>query len=274
MEGYWFLVSVLPYRVCPNIKDTSDSLAEIFYLDSYLRILDFSKPIGSSEKIIDIDTDNITTAIRLPDNIPRLDGGTLFISDGVMHMLPGRHGFNNTVDANGNILNITTYRVDLPNKVWDFDLESQKWDVHASEIGDQAQWAVFAFDTRNQVGWYYGGVIRRAKYYNGTEMLDFTSVTSQKALQDLYCLDRGKNTPRKVDADSSFVGYVREGALVYIEGAGEAGILVLIGGATGIYDGDEPLVSTVDQINKPCTSTAVRLIFFYRGQCKQCMYLI
>ena len=216
--------------------------------------MDFSKPIGSSKNSIDISTDNITTAVRLPDNIPRLEGGTLFISDGVMHMLPGAHVLNNSVDANGNILNTTTYRVNLTNRVWDFHLESQKWGVHVSEIEDQPGWAAATFDTRNQVGWYYGGHIFAAQYYNGTVLMNSTSNGPDRVLRDLYRLDRGQHTPIKVEADSSIVGVMNGGELVYIEGAGEAGILVLIGGATGVYVKDLGMVSMVDQIIKPYTS--------------------
>ena len=167
-------------------------------------------------------------------------------------MLPGRNGQYEIADANGNVLNATTYRVNLINKVWDFDLESQEWSVHVSGIEDQSQYAVVATDAEKQFGWYYGGVVMPDTYYNGTELVDLIPNGSPRALKNLYHLDRGKNTPRKVDADSSFVGFVNEGELVYIEGAGAAGILVLIGGFGGVNSGDPPLVSIVDQISKSC----------------------
>ena len=174
--------------------------------------MDFSEPVDSGTDSIDISTDKITTAIRLPDNVPRLYSGVLWISDGVMHMLPGYYPYgNNTPDEDGNIINITTFP-DLTNEVWNFDLKSQKWDVHASGVEKNPGFPAIAFDTKTQVGWYYGG------YHNST------------GLQDLYRLDRGKENPMKVETDSSLVGAVSRGRLIYIEGAGEAGILVLLGG--------------------------------------------
>ena len=56
--------------------------------------MDFSKPVNSSQNNIDISTNNITTAIRLPVHI---NDGALFISDGVMHLLPG--GYNDTTNS-------------------------------------------------------------------------------------------------------------------------------------------------------------------------------
>ena len=169
----------------------------------------------------------------MPDDVPRLQGATLFISDGVMHMLPGGHELFDIADVYGNVLNTTTYQVSLVNRVWDFDLKTQQWSVHDSGIQDGAQNAAVAFDVKNQAGWYYGG------YYLDNLNSTVDSQYSMKPtvvgppieyLQDLRRLDKGKDTPITVETDSSIVGNVTEGELIYIGGAGEAGILVLIGG--------------------------------------------
>ena len=102
-------------------------------------------------------------------------------------------------------------------------------DVQDLGTRDQAQGASIAFDTEKQVGWYYGGI---EHIYHG----DF------RYSQDLYRLDRGKGTPTKVDVNSSSVGAVVGGELVYLKNIGEAGILVLIGGATDL----QIMVSMVD----------------------------
>ena len=60
-------------------------------------------------------------------------------------------------------------------------------------------------------------------------VLDFENV-SRAGSQDLYRLDKGKGTPIIVDTNSSIVGNVTGGELIYIGGAGEAGVLVLMGG--------------------------------------------
>ena len=216
---------------------------ELFHLDSYLRILDFSKPDNSSTNIIDISTDNITTAIRLPDNVPRLEGATLFISDGVMYMLPGKHAYYNIADADGNLLTTTSYRTNLTSKVWSFDLKSRMWDVLDSGTGDRPQYAVVASDAQKQVAWYYGGYDYPDKYYNGGVLV--ASNGSTRALQDLYQVERGKGTPTKVEMHS-LIGNVGDGALVYVEGIGEAGVLVLLGGNSGTQEIE--LVSIVDQL--------------------------
>ena len=176
--------------------------------------MDFSKPFNSSQNRIDISTDNITTAIRLPISTYIYEG-TLFISDGVMHMILGEY-------LDGKI-----------TKVWNFNLKTQKLDAQDSGFQYQPVGAAIAFDTEKQVGWYYGG------------MIDYAGAISYS--QDLYRLDRGKGTPTKVDVNSSSVGAVLGGELVYLENIGEAGILVLIGGATGLQ-----MVSMVDLINKVC----------------------
>ena len=169
--------------------------------------MDFSKPVNSSQYSIDISTDNITTAIRLPVHI---NDGALFISDGLMHLLPG--GYNDTTNST--------------NMVWNFNLKTQKLDVQYSGIQSQASGAAIAFDIEKQVGWYYGGI---EDIYDG----DF------RYPQDLYRLDRGKGTLTKVDVNSSFVGAVAGGELVYLKNIGEAGI---IGGETDL----QIMVSMVD----------------------------
>lgn len=195
--------------------------------------------MDSSKNIIDISTDDITTAIRLPDNIPRLYAGALFASDGVLHMLPGQMSDDTIADADGNILdagaylNSSTYRTDPCNKVWSFNLESQKWDVGVSGI-EVCLWdAAVAFDAEKQVGWYYGGW---NAYVQDPEVWT--------AFKDLYRLDKGKGAPARVETDSSSFRVVREGELVYIQGVGEAGILVLLGS-----DDENLAVSIVDKLN-------------------------
>ena len=184
-----------------NTQGTSESLAESFNLDPFIQVMDFSKPVNSSQNSIDISTDSITTAIRLPVDIGH---GVLFISDGVMHMLLGE--YNDTTNS--------TYMV------WNLDLKTQKLDVQYLGIQSEASGAAIAFDTEKQVGWYYGGIV---KLNDG----------GFRYLQDLYRLDRGKGTPTKVDVNSS-IGSVIGGELVYLKNIGEAGILVLIGGSTGL----------------------------------------
>ena len=71
-------------------------------------------------------------------------------------------------------------------------------------------------------------------------MSDMGSIYSQ----DLYRLDRGKGTPTKVKVNSSSVGDVWGGELVYIKNIGEAGVLVLIGGSTNREN--TQMVSMVD----------------------------
>ena len=175
-----------------NTQGTSESLAESFNLDPFIQVMDFSKPVSSSQNSIDISTDNITTAIRLPVDIYH---GVLFISDGVMHML-------------------LAYS---KNTVWNFNLKTQKSEVQDSGIQYQPYRAAIAFDTEKQVGWYYGG------------QMESNDVGVPKYSQDLYRLDRGKGTPTKIDVNSS-IESVAGGELVYLKNIGEAGILVLIGG--------------------------------------------
>ena len=214
-------ISGMPYK-----EGTTERLTDPFYLDSYLRIVDFSQPVDPSKNSIDISTDKITTVIRLPDNIPRVSGGTLFISAGVMHMLPGKNTFPNISDADGNILSTTAYRTNLSGKVWNFDLSSQEWEVHPSGIEDPAEEAAIAFDAEKQVGWYYGGKVSPDSFLEPS--------MSTRALHDLYRLDKGEETPIKVETKSSHIEEVVQGELVYIGGVGEAGILVLVGGEQGV----------------------------------------
>ena len=221
-------------------RDTSDSLAELFYLDSYVRITDFSKPVDPSKNSIDISTDKITMAIRLPDDVPRLERGILFVSDGVMHMLPGAHVYWQIADIYGNILNETAYRPKLANRVWHCDLKTQQWNVSDSGV-DRARGAAVAFDVEKQVGWYYGGYDAPDNFKNGTDSqtnAEDPPYASElvRSLPNLCRLDRGKRAPVKVETDSSMVEDVTDGELVYIGGVGEAGILVLIGGYMEMSD--------------------------------------
>ena len=143
-----------------NTQVTSESLAEPFNLDTYIQVMDFSKPVNSSQNSIDISTDNITTAIRLPSYI---NDGAIFISDGVMHLLP---------------------------RGWNLNLKTQKLSVQGSGIQYYVNSAAIAFDTEKQVGWYYGGIVE-------------PNAGSFRYSQDLYRLDRGKGTPTKVYVNSS-----------------------------------------------------------------------
>ena len=175
--------------------------------------MDFSKPVNSSQDSIDISTDNITTDIRLPD---AFYDGALFISDGVMHLFPG--GYNYTTNSS--------------NTVWSFNLKTQKFYVQDPGIQYNLMGAAIAFDTEKQVGWYYSetGPNDRVLSYS----------------QDLYRLDRGKGTPTKIEANSSSVGDLWGGELVYLKNIGEAGVLVLIGGST---DRDEAQMVSMVNLN-------------------------
>ena len=206
-----------------------NSSTEPFYLvDSYLRIVDFSEPVDPSKDSIDISTDRITTAIRLPDNVPRLYDGVLWISNRFLYMLPGEDFYDEkTADEYGNDITMTT--PDLKNKVWTFNLDSHAWNVQVSGLEEEynnPQLPAIAFDTKTQVLWYYGGL----------------------ASHELYRVDRGVATPIEVETDSSLVGVVSRGMLVYIESAGNAGILVLLGGIEGISHDEKQPVSMMEQI--------------------------
>lgn len=154
-----------------------------------------------------------------------------------MHMLPGTNVPWKISDAYGNILNNTLSEANFTNRVWDFDLKTQKWSVSDAGNGDQPQDAAVAYDLEKQVGWYYGGYYIPDTYSN-ENISEVTHIMSPGypppppsiSLQNLCRLDRGKGAPVKVETDSSIVGNVTAGELVYIGGAGEAGILVLIGG--------------------------------------------
>ena len=191
--------------------------------------MDFSKPVDSTKEI-DISVDNISIAIRLPDNVPRLGGASVLISDGIMHMLPGTHAYFNITDASGSLLLTTAHRTNLKNKVWNFDIESRKWDVQVSGITDLASYTAVAIDAEKQIGWYYGGWVLPDAYWNGSVEVDHNSYESAKYMQDLYRLDRGEYAPTIIGKTSPVAGNVVQGELVYIQGAGKAGILVLLGG--------------------------------------------
>ena len=210
----------------PSMQNILDTSTKLNPLDSYLRIVDFSKPFNSSKNIIDISTDEITTAIRLPDSIPRLFGGNLFISDGVMHMLPGGYTPVSTSDADGN--------ENPTNKVWNFNLESRKWDIQVSGIKDNIESSASAFDTEKQVGWYYGG-----RSFSPAQNIGWTMS------RGLYRLDKGNGAPTEAGGNSTTVGDMAGGELVYIKDVGKAGILVLIGGETDTMNA--PMVSIGDQ---------------------------
>ena len=210
--------------------------------------MDFSKPLDSSKNSIDISTDSITTAIRLPDNIPRFELGNLFISDGVVHMLPGSYSDFKIVDGYGTFLSNTTYHTNLTNRVWNFDIGSQEWSVDVSGAEGLINNAASAFDTEKQEGWYYGGNLFHGPFYNMSEVV--SNQDTERMLLDLYRLDRGKGTPIKVETEHASVGNVLAGELVYIGGAGEAGVLVLIGGISG-HDISQ-MVSIAGQINGSC----------------------
>ena len=76
---------------------------------------------------------------------------------------------------------------------------------------------------------------------------------STRALQDLYQVERGKGTPTKAEMHS-LIGNVGDGALVYVGGVGEAGILVLLGGNSGTQEIE--LVSILDQLAGRAIHTA------------------
>ena len=242
-------------QVRPIQRQGLNSLAEPCYPDSYIRIVDFSGPVDSSKDTIDISTDMITIPIRLPDDVPRVEDGVLWISDGVMHMLPGVLLVESTFDEYWDSPTTVTAVPDttplppptsssLSNKIWNFDLKTQTWDVQVSGVEDTVHPAI-AFDTKTQVGWYYGG------QRDGI------------GLQGLYRLDRWIATPIKVETDSSLVGAVAEGLLIYIGGAGKAGILVLLGGYAGATN--DEFVSMMDQIGRPFCPP-FWLILIHRGQ--------
>ena len=88
-----------------------------------------------------------------------------------MHMLPGTHALLNIADEGGNVLDTTTWRTDLTNRVWNFDLVSQKRDLGFCGKKDRPQAAAVAIDTKQQVGWYYRGQVSPDVCYVGTELV-------------------------------------------------------------------------------------------------------
>ena len=205
--------------------------------------MDFSKPVDSSKNIIDISTDNITTTLRVPPDIPILSDGTLFISDGVMHMLPGI-----IYSPNGYTEAVVVPSMGI-NQGLNFNVESKKWDIEISGMERSISRAAIAFDAEKQVGWYYGGRTSLNLYeYGGMS-------------RGLYRLDKGKGAPTRVETDPSSGGDVVEGELVYVKGIGKAGILVLIGGVVDESTSQAQLVSMVDRINNPILPFQLILFF-------------
>ena len=125
------------------------------------------------------------------DNITTAINLDIYFDDGALFISDG-------------VMHMLTFD-DTPKRVWNFDLKTHKLDVQDSGVQGLSQVGAIAFDTEKQVGWYY---------YS----------------QDLYRLNRGKGTPTRVEVNSP-VGAVWGGELVYLKNIGDAGVLVLIGGA-------------------------------------------
>ena len=134
-----------------------------------------------------------------------------------MHMLPGWNTVQNFTGVQ--------YETNLTNRVWNFDLETQEWDIQTSGIQDKAEGtsANVAFDTRKQARWYYA----------------WFEASSSESERYLYRLDRRKESPTKVDYSTQDV---MDWNHVYLENIGDAGVLVQI---TSLED-----LSTVPMVNQ------------------------
>lgn len=204
--------------------------------DSQLRILDFTKSVNLTRH------DPVTSFYRLGNDVPRIKWGNVFVANGKLRMFGGEHEYYDIMDENGDYMTDPELRPDLTNKIWTVDLETKHWEVGNSGMqSTTAGRTSVAYDEKNEVGWMYGGLVQQEQFHNGTVLQEsnpgIITVTS------LYRLDSDKPRPEKVTTEGN-PGIVQQGQMEFIEGAGEAGILVLIGGQNG--PGDNTMVRVQD----------------------------
>ena len=193
-----------------------------------MRILDFSSSVD-----IAVDGDDIISTFAVPDDqIPPRKWGNIFAEDGKLRMFGGQQEYFGMFYDNITIYDINYQRPTHVNKLFTYDIQSREWEVTSLGLGSKPPCCTnIAYDTKNKVGWVYGGEFNDDGYFVKNVQSDWISGSGEK--EPLTSLVKYDVTPSKaayVEIPKNPVGHVAFGSMTFIEGAGEEGVLILFGG--------------------------------------------
>ncbi|KAI5807844.1 hypothetical protein DFH27DRAFT_522553 [Peziza echinospora] len=194
--------------------------------DSYLRIIDFTK--GQID-LSDASNLKITTAKRLPTQVPLVKWGQLFASpDRKVRLFGGIQEYFSVFDAAGAIVNTT--RAAINGRLPTYDIDSDAWDDGTALSGFSDDDTV----TRGAVAvgddgtaWLYGGAVETSNYLEGTVM---KGKLERKSLSKAVVKFEPGQKPSMVLQQSPILP-ADQSNLLFVGGVGKAGILVAVGGA-------------------------------------------
>ena len=179
---------------------------------------------------IDLSNDGgkITTAKRLPTQVPLVKWGQMFASpDGKIRLFGGIHEYFPVYSAAGTIVNTT--RAVINGRLPTYDIASDTWDDGTSMSGfgdgDTVTRAGVAV-ADDGTAWVYGGTVETSSYFEGTVAKGkFERKSMSKAVVKI---EQGQKPVAAVV--QSPILPADQSSLLYVGGVGKAGILVVVGG--------------------------------------------
>ena len=132
--------------------------------------------------------------------------------------------------------NITIYdsnyrRPNHVNKLFTYDIQSKQWEVTSLGLGSKPPCCTnIAYDTKNKIGWVYGGESYDGGYWIINEVHGVAGVGNREEFSTLVKYDLTPSKATYVEIPKNPVGYIAYGSMTFIEGAGEEGVLILFGG--------------------------------------------
>ncbi|KAF8456803.1 hypothetical protein BDZ91DRAFT_839213 [Kalaharituber pfeilii] len=199
---------------------------------SHIYIMDLTAPIDLS-----LDYTVFVKVVRLPDHVPRLKWANMFVEDNTLRLFGGEQEFHPTFHTNGS----RSYRERVPitDRLWTYNIKQDEWNTEDSSSGmgaDTVGRAQLAWDPKggrggNGIGWIYGGTVETGQWIVGDnitgtaerlkELRGFTKVTGVKMSQTWKVERLGGGQQ---------IGTADMGDLLFVEGVGESGLLVMVGG--------------------------------------------
>ncbi|KAG0644238.1 hypothetical protein HOY80DRAFT_1133192 [Tuber brumale] len=223
----------------PNSTASSmaaDNNGSVFILktaNSFLRALDLSKPVDFEAEF----SDTSEVISELPFAIPHVKRGALWADQDIIYYWGGELEFE-SVYMDGAFQNRTREWPD-PMKYYTYDLNQSRgsgtWKTISIPAGGSdtltypPSYGEYAYSTEARKGFYHGGLMARWQLKNK----DGSNATSDGTVfyysNSMVAFDPVTNVWKNETVIAELTD-TRDGVMVYVEGVGEKGILVRMGG--------------------------------------------
>ncbi|KAG0136992.1 hypothetical protein HOY82DRAFT_535653 [Tuber indicum] len=203
--------------------------------DSFLRALDLSKPVDFEAEF----SDTAEVISELPIEIPHVKLGATWADQNTIYYWGGEIE-GESIYLNGAFQNRTRKWPD-PMKYYTYDLSQPRglgtWktisitDARGSgTLTNSPSFGEYSYAAEARKGFYLGGVMARPEFKNEGRSNTTRAGRVYYNVSSMIVFDAARNVWKNESIIAELNG-LREGAMVYVAGVGEKGILVRMGGA-------------------------------------------